>query len=138
MDKKVLTPKKKRIILAACIAALLLMLYLSAYITPAEAPAAETALEERLEQALSGMQGVGEVRVVINYRSAEDAVPTSSEKEESVLWEIEPEVSEQPEREVCGVLVVAEGAEDIRVRTEMLNAVSALMNVSMDQIEILY
>ena len=138
MDKKTLTPKKKRIVLAICIAVLLVILYLSAYIVPSEAPAAEDALAERLEQALSGMKGVGEVRVVINYRTAEAAIPTSAEQEESVLWEKEPEVSAQPVQEVCGVLVVAEGAEDIRVRTEMLSAVSALMDISMDQIEILY
>ena len=136
MDKKTLTPKKKRIILAAGIAVLLLTLYLSSYLTPTEA--AEDVLAERLEQALSGMQGVGEVRVVINYRAAEEAAAVSAEKEEHTFWEEAPADNEPPAQEVCGVLVVAEGAEDIRVRTEMLRAVAALMDVSMDQIEILY
>ena len=136
MDKKTLTPKKKRIILAAGIAVLLLTLYLSSYLTPADA--AEDVLAERLEQALSGMQGVGEVRVVINYRVAEETAAVSAEKEERVFWEEAPADNEPPAQEVCGVLVVAEGAEDIRVRTEMLRAVAALMDVSMDQIEILY
>ena len=57
---------------------------------------------------------------------------------ETDMFSREPLIVKQNMPAVRGVLVVAEGAEDIRVRTEMLNAVAALMDISMDQIEILY
>ena len=39
--------------------------------------------------------------------------------------------------EVRGVIVVAQGAEDISVRMNLLNAVTTLLNVSADKVEIL-
>ena len=130
MDKK-LTPKKKMMVIAACAAALLLFLYLSTYLT-GSGQTEEPALAEELSAALSQMKGAGEVRVVIHYA---EAVQETAAEEVSMFGGSE---QAEPMREVRGVLIVAEGAEDIRVRTEMVNAVTALLNISAKQVEILY
>ena len=132
MDKK-LTPKKKLIVIAACAAALLLFLYLSTYLTGGgQADPQQNALAEELAEALSQMKGAGEVRVVIHYS---EAAQEDEPEEVSVFGTSE---TAEPIKEVRGVLIVAEGAEDIRVRTEMVNAVTALLDISVKQVEILY
>jgi len=139
MDKKTLTPKKKLMVLAVCVAALLLFLYLSTYLTGSEQPGGSQneMLAEQMEDALSEMKGVGEVRVVIHYTDEEQLVSAAA-PEETVFGDSEPINEVQSSREISGVMIVAEGAEDIRVRTEMMNAVTALLDVAPNRVEILY
>lgn len=75
-----------------------------------------TGLEQRMEAVLSSIAGAGEVRVLVNQ--AETAFATSGAA-------------------VTGVLVVAEGAGDMRVMLELQQAVRALLGVETEQIEIL-
>lgn len=70
---------------------------------------AQTTLEARMERTLSAIDGAGEVKVLINESDAGDGV---------------------------GVLVVAEGAGDIRVYISLQNAVRALMDIDASRIEI--
>lgn len=70
---------------------------------------AQTALEARMERTLSAIEGAGKVRVLIN---------------------------EGDTGEIMGVLVVAEGAGDIRVYLSLQNAVRALMDIDVSRIEI--
>lgn len=69
---------------------------------------AETEIEARLRAVLGAVAGAGEVRVMVN--SAENTV--------------------------SGVLVVAEGADDVKVRLTLYEAVSTLLNVEVDKIEV--
>lgn len=73
-------------------------------------------LERRMEAVLSGVKGAGEVRVLVNR--AETAFASA-------------------DTPVTGVLVVAEGAGDVRVALELQRAVRALLGVEAEQIEIL-
>lgn len=69
----------------------------------------DTELEKRLERALEAVKGAGEVQVMITTDS---------------------------DGAVIGVLVVADGAEDISVRLDILHAVRTLMGVDSKQVEI--
>ena len=69
-----------------------------------------TQLEMRMENVLGCMEGAGEVRVLVN----EGAGGT-----------------------VVGVVVVAQGAKDLRVAMALEQAVQALMNIDAAQIEVL-
>lgn len=73
-----------------------------------------TALEKRMESVLCCVEGAGRVRVLVN--GGEPALGSGQS---------------------AGVLVVAEGARDIRVRMELEQAVMALLDIDASQIEIL-
>lgn len=67
------------------------------------------AMESRLSDTLEKIRGAGKVQVMINEDSQGNPV---------------------------GILIVAEGAENISVRLEILKSVKTLMGVDADQIEI--
>ena len=70
-------------------------------------------LERRMEAILSQIDGAGRVRVLVNHS----------------------ETSEEG-RAVTGVLVVADGADDLSVRLELARAVQSLLDVPQGNIEI--
>lgn len=74
-----------------------------------------TGLERRMESVLSCVEGAGRVRVLVNGGGQE----------------------ETPRSGQGGVVVVAEGAGELRVRMELERAVTALLGVESSQIEIL-
>ena len=82
-----------------------------------DAPPGRTALEARMESVLSCISGAGSVRVLVN-QGAESAFASA-------------------ESPVQGVVVVAEGADDLRVSLELQQAVQALLGVDAARIEIL-
>ena len=65
--------------------------------------------------------------------SQDTSSETTSEKSDiATVQEMEPAralIVKENQPEVRGVIVVAQGAEDISVRTNLLNAVSTLLNV---------
>lgn len=120
--------------------------------------------EERLERKLSVIDGAGMVEVLITYRAgtetivAEHTVESSTDTEEkdaeggvrNVLQmsrEIQPVIIDGREGrepmilkeltpEVKGVIVIAEGARDVRVRMELLRAVRTALGVNSNQVEV--
>ena len=101
------------VLLAAVLAALLLV--------TADAPGADvyesTSLERRMENVLSCIEGAGRVRVLVH---SADAAAFASQ-----------------DGQAAGVLVVAEGAGNLKVNMELQRAVQALLGVEAEQIEIL-
>jgi len=121
-------------------------------------------LESRLETALAKISGAGEVKVMITFDGVTELVlaTTKDEKTSStsnttssgatnttstttvsvepilitengstnpiVLMEILPEIK--------GVIVIAAGADNVRVKLDLLKAVQALLEVSSSQVEI--
>ena len=120
-------------------------------------------IEEKLAAMLSQIEGAGDVEVMITYESTGEIVPafsvdrqtttitdnrengtstTNTENTQSevvtvgdgggsralVLKEISPKIR--------GVIVVAEGADDITVRLNLLNAVQTLLNVGPRQVDV--
>ena len=120
-------------------------------------------IEEKLAATLSQIEGAGDVEVMITYESTSEIVPafsvdrqtttitdnresgtstTNTENTQSevvtvggnggssalILKEISPKIR--------GVIVVAEGADDITVRLNLLNAVQTLLNVGPRQVDV--
>ena len=124
-----------------------------------DAGAEQTAddLEKRLEAALSKVDGAGKVEVVINYASSTELVPATSEDIQSSSSSEDDRFTEnrvekkgiatasggeaviirEDQPEVRGVIVVAQGAGDIGVRMDLLHAVTTLLGVDADKVEIL-
>ena len=77
-----------------------------------------TSLERRMENVLSCIEGAGKVRVLVNPGNAAAAFSPQ-------------------DGQAAGVLVVAEGAGDLKVNMALQRAVQALLDVDAEQIEIL-
>ena len=107
--------------LAALVALSLLGLAAMNWNLPGEEEDARTELERRLESVLGTVEGAGRVRVMISEDPSE-AVSAFSAAASS--------------GRVRGVLVVAEGAGDLRVRMALAQAVQALLDVELANIEI--
>ena len=97
------------------------------------------------------------MEVVINYESSRELVPATSEDIQSSSSSEDDKYTEsrtekkgiatssggeaviirEDQPKVRGVIVVAQGAGDIGVRIDLLNAVTTLLNVEADKVEIL-
>ena len=80
---------------------------------------AGTELETRLERVLSCIEGAGRVRVMIR-------------EEEQTLSAFAP----QEEPKAAGVVIVCEGADDMRVRLALEQAAQALLGVEYSRIQV--
>lgn len=78
-------------------------------------PAGQTEEEARLARVLSAMEGAGNVEVAVFYEPAQGK-----------------DASTQP----CGVVVVAQGADDIAVRLRLTRAVCTLLGMDAAQVEV--
>lgn len=78
-------------------------------------PAGQTEEEARLARVLSAMEGAGNVEVAVFYEPVQGK-----------------DASTQP----CGVVVVAQGADDIAVRLRLTRAVCTLLGVDAEQVEV--
>lgn len=123
-------------------------------------------IEEKLKSILSQVQGVGKVDVMITYETTSENVPAydtkknmnrteekdgdggtrSIEQEEydsTLAYEESatgggkaPVILKELEPKVRGVLVVAEGAENISVRERICSAVSVVLDIPMHKVEV--
>lgn len=108
-------------------------------------------LESRLEEILSRIKGAGKVSVMITYEKGAELVPAiesqtstgeggSSESRRPVTVSQggtqSPLVLAELYPSIRGVIVVAEGASDIRVRTELLNAVMTVLGTDAERISV--
>ena len=126
----------------------------------------EEKLEKRLEKEFANIDGVGKVEVVIMLKNSGEIVinkdtpssETQSDEEDSeggkrqtvqtesteatvlinnsdgstkpiILKELEPEVS--------GVVIIAEGGDDLLVKNNLINAAKVLLDVPMHKIEVM-
>lgn len=158
-----LGPKKLQYIAVFVIAAAILAIYFSSFFSfggeqTAEKKDAEIKddLEARISRTLSKVENAGEVSVVITYESSGELIPgfstntSSTENGESTNKSTQSSpitvqssgttsalIVEEKEPEIKGVLVVAEGADNIKVKMDLLNAVTTLFNIPVDKVEIL-
>lgn len=160
-------PAKKKIsyLCILLLAAVVILLYISTWNPRSERngiPQREQGedLEEKLRSVLSKVDGAGEVDVIINYESGTELVPalsetvkTSTDRNGDVSSETTDRNSEvatiresgdtaalivkEIQPGVRGVLVVAQGAGDIRVRLQLLEAVQTFLNIDTDKVEVL-
>ncbi|HHY81449.1 MAG TPA: stage III sporulation protein AG [Clostridiales bacterium] len=120
--------------------------------------------EKRLKQILSTIKGAGRVEVMITYKTGKELVPAMNTIESSTETEekdsnggirrvsqtdintqpvsmttsegTQPLITREIQPEVLGVIVVAEGAGDIRVRMELQKAVQTVLGVQANQVDI--
>lgn len=105
-------------------------------------------MEQKLESLLNKIDGAGKVSVAINVESGMETVfatetvvkETTSGREtvsKPVLVNGKTVVLKEMYPEISGVLIVAEGAENITVYRRLQQATLSLLNVKASQIEIL-
>lgn len=122
-----------------------------------------TSIETRVCNVLSQIKGAGQVSVMINFDGSGEIVPatttnsslnttndksstgdrTTESKTDSVSpviiqqnGEDTPLIVKEISPKVVGVVVVAEGASDVTVRINLLQAVQTLLRVDADKVEI--
>ena len=122
--------------------------------------------ENRLKQILMRVKNIGKVEVMITVKSSKELVPlkdetsdrqttteqdsaggnrnstSDSSQEETVLsqanqGENTPYIVKQIEPEIEGVLVIAQGGESDRVKSEIVDAVMVLFNVPAHKIKVM-
>lgn len=121
--------------------------------------------EKDLERILGKINGVGSVDVVINFQSSEVKVPAVDNSSQKSTTEetdseggtrvnsqetdgdkivmsnssngSEPVILKTEKPEVLGIMVVAEGAEDSKIKYEITKAISSLYNISVDKVNVL-
>ncbi len=130
---------------------------------PADISALPDSIEAKLRQTLSNIQGAGRVDVMITYESTSEIVPaisvdtqtstttdtgengdstTNTQNTQSEIVTVNGNggssalVLRENSPEVKGVLVIAEGADDIGVKLSLLNAVKTILNVSPDKVDV--
>lgn len=123
----------------------------------------ELEVEERLEAVLSNIRGAGRVEVMITYESGPEIVTamntdTNTNRSETVDNDKESTVEQKTESKkpatvsgnqgtepivitekqpaVRGVIVVAEGADNVAVRMDLQRAVQTVLNVPASSIEV--
>ena len=119
-----------------------------------------TFLENKLSSVLSDVNGAGKVSVMItlecgieyvyateseevtNTTTSDDNTTTKTTSSENILLvttsgKSTPVVLKQNLPKVSGVIVVAYGASNISVRMELMNAVTSLLGVSAENVQIL-
>ncbi len=130
-----------------------------------EVQSAQTAdsIEQQLKYTLSQIEGAGKVEVMITYESSSEIVPaisvdkqtstttntsdnsmstTNTENTQSEVVTVNGSngnsalVLKEKSPEIRGVIVVAEGADNIAVKLNLLSAVKTLLNISPDQVDV--
>lgn len=108
--------------------------------------------EQKLAEILSNVKGVGDVRVMIEYSEGKESVVAENRKSENssqvdnnqnkseteiafsnnnpvILKEIYPKVK--------GVIIVAQGGDNVEIKNQLISAVMSLMDLDANKIEVL-
>lgn len=96
-------------------------------------------MEQRVAKVLCQIDGAGKVDVMINFEKGVEVVPainSDGEKDSIVLVSGKPIVLAEIQPKISGVLVVAEGAGNVKVKLELTKAVCTLLSVDANRIEI--
>lgn len=145
--------KTEYVIIAAILAAGFALFFLSSDKTANTSELTETekyvnALEDKLEKTLSGVNGLSKVSVAITVSEGISSVVAVDEKSVDedgkktstssvVIVGGKPLILGEAYPEITGVLVVGKGADDIIVKTSVLNAVTTALNVPCNKVQIL-
>ena len=94
-------------------------------------------LENKLSQILSKIEGAGEVKVMITVESGMEIITANEEESgKPILVNGKVVILKEMYPKVKGVLIVAKGADSIKVKMELLNATVALLDVDSNCVEI--
>ena len=124
----------------------------------------KTELEGKLEKILGTIKNVGKVNVLINYAESSSLVPlynestttssteegdssggtrnvTETETKKDIVFS-ESSGSKEPITQkkimptIQGAIITAEGAKDVNVKTDIINAVCAVTGLSIDKVQV--
>lgn len=111
----------------------------------------EAAVESRLKTILSKIDGVGEIDVMVTYDTTSELVPAvdtdtstsadgSSQRSHPITvggsGEESPIVLKQVQPRIRGVIIVAQGAENIAVKVRLMAAVSTVLGISQECVDV--
>lgn len=148
--------KHLEIIIAVIAVAVMLILYFSTKFTSASAktntePVSVSDYCERtqseLTAALSAMKGVGKTKVVINWESGVEqviayATSTSGDNITTTPTIIQSQGSSSPivlkelHPKALGVIIICEGGDNVAVKLDVINAVSALLDIAQNKVNV--
>lgn len=109
---------------------------------------------ERLSQMLSQVKGAGEVRVIAAYPSSNEKMPSYDVKEETNKNEqngIRAELSTVDKQlsgnspfilaelypKPTGVIILAQGADNVEIKAQLIRAAMAFFDIEMNKIEVM-
>lgn len=114
---------------------------------------ATESLEEKMENTFSQIQGVGKVKVLINYKSSQENVlakdisyskndsdnNNSTSTDEKIVFSnnSEPIILKEKYPEIQGVLIVAQGGDNIEIKNQLIRCSQALLGIEVNKIEVL-
>ena len=109
-------------------------------------------MEKRLEKIFSSVQGAGEVKVMVTFKSGNEVIVAKEEKkkESSETIDIEtkvvllsqgssnqnPLILKENYPEIEGIVIVAEGGDDVFVKESLNRGAQALLNVPAHKVEV--
>lgn len=103
-----------------------------------------TTLEGKLKNSLSMVNGAGKVDVIISVESGMETVLASTKTTENGLVTETPftvggktVVLTETYPKISGVIIVAEGGNNLSVKVALINATSVFLNIEEDKIKIL-
>ncbi len=103
-------------------------------------------LENKLSARLSELDGAGKVRVIISVKRGLTTEVATEKKYDSgdkileespVLIAGKPLVLGEIYPEICGVIILAKGASDIKVKLSLLMATQTFLDIESDKIQVL-
>ena len=109
----------------------------------------ESRMEEKLEELLSQVEGVGKVQVMLTFEGSgekkveKDVSSTGQESREETVYQEQgsseriPYVTSERNPKAAGVLIIAEGGGNSRIRQEILEAAQALFGIEAHKIKIM-
>lgn len=134
------------VLIAAVIVAIVLYNVLAGGKDDEEPAAADyaTQLEARLGEVLSGIDGAGNVSVMIQFSDDGEkiiAMETTTLEDGTVvtapvLIDGDVVVLEEKKPEISGVLIVAEGADSLSVRFDLLSAAASVLDINQSLIKV--
>ena len=102
-------------------------------------------LEEKLEKCLKSVSGAGNVKVIISVASGKEQVVATESKtdrdgsviESPLMVNGKPFVIKESYPEIVGVVIVAEGAEKLSVKMNLLSAAQVFLSIDESKIKVL-
>lgn len=101
-------------------------------------------LETKLQKTLSSVSGAGKVKVIISLESGMETVIATEKQTESGKTVEKPVIVngktvaiKEAYPEICGVIIVSEGAKNLSVKVALLNATCVYLDVPESKVEIL-
>ena len=134
---------KKHLELVIAVIAVVIMLVL--YFSTRAGSASKT--ERQLVEALEAMKGVGKVKAVVSWESGVEKViayATSNSGNSVTTTPIviqsqgisSPIVLKELYPKALGVIIICQGGNNIAVKLDVMNAVSALLNISQNKVNV--